>query len=150
MRKSILFLLCCILTLSLSMFVGCFGGDGESQSEKESQSTPSTSIQLVDFEDKTEEVEVGTTYWLNNVVTDTNENDYQVSYSVTNTAGDVVVLEGYELVVTDITGYVITCTAITAEGNVTRTITLTVKDTTAPVITFGKVKEGYLNSAILR
>ena len=143
MRKSILFLLCCILTLSFSVFVGCGGGKKQSESEKESQS--STAIELVDFEDKTEEVEIGTTYYLNNVVTDIDENDYQVSYAVVTGAGETVVVDSYELDVTDISGYVITCTALIAEGNVTRTITLTVKDTTAPVVTFGKVKEGYLD-----
>ena len=138
MRKRNFLLSFALLVSSLFAFSGCewniFNPDSGSDSSVEQQ------IQLVDFSDKTEELEFGSTYALNSVVSDTNNNDYQVSYTVVDSNNQIVALHGYDLVINDLNGYVITCSAIMPNGeNSTRVITINVKDTTAPVVSIARV-----------
>ena len=142
MKKRFLTLFSFFFILGLLVLVGC---SKKTNKSNDPGTTGAPNIQLVDFEDKTVEVELGSVYRLPNVISDASDKDYQVAYTITTKSGDPVDLSDYQLTIADLGGYIVTCTAVTAKGNITRTLTINVKDSTAPTITFGRVKPGCIN-----
>ena len=110
------------------------GGGGQQQS-----------VTLVDFENKADTAELGSTYALPNVATDTAGNDYQVVYRAVNAEGQAVALDRFNFVASTVGVFTITGTVTLEDGSTrSRVITLTVADTVAPTITLGRVKTGYV------
>ena len=80
-------------------------------------------------------------------VSDTDGNDYKVTYAVKTASGKDVSVNNNAFWIKSFEDHVITCSATIAEGDVrTRTITVKVKDEGAPVVTFGKVKKGMVGT----
>lgn len=79
-------------------------------------------------------------------VTDTKGNDYRVTYSVTTESGKTVNPFNNSFRLKYFEDYYVVCTTDLGGGDVrTRTITIKVQDTGAPVITFGTVKRGIVD-----
>ena len=154
-NKALLFMLLgCIMASSMA-FTACIsnysGSDSSSAdsqpSNSDSQIIESSDIELVDFEDETISVAIGDTYTLpNDVVLDTNDNDYPITYTVKNQTGEEISVINNQFIISEAGGYVITCVATLPDGKTEmRTITLTVSDSEAPTIAIGACPIGYVN-----
>ena len=96
-------------------------------------------VKLVDFDaTKTEEaVNIGETYELRRLVKDEDGNEYNLSYEVKDSTGNVVSVIANCFEVTDKDGYTITYTVTIAEGDVrTSVVILPARDGEGPAIIF--------------
>ena len=136
-----------VLAMATVTLAGCGGNNNRSGTTQESTSVVD-SVTLVDFDNVTATVELGSTYSLPNVATDTNGKDYQVVYSATDESGQAVAVNKNSFVASKTGVFTITAKVVFSDGkSASRTITLTVQDTTAPTVTIGKVKTGYIGVA---
>ena len=78
-----------VLAMATVTLAGCAGNNNKSGTTQESTSVVD-SVTLVDFDNITATVELGSTYSLPNIATDTNGKDYQVVYSATDESGQAV------------------------------------------------------------
>ena len=141
-----------LLALTTGALAGCNPATSESPESPTTSETESESQQqgvtLVDFGDVAETVELGSTYALTNVATDTDGNDYQVTYRCVDAEGQSVALNKYTFVATKVGVFTITGTVTLSDGTTkSRTITLTVTDTVTPTVTIGRTKVGYVGVA---
>ena len=136
-----------VLAMATVTLAGCAGNNNKSGTTQESTSVVD-SVTLVDFDNITATVELGSTYSLPNIATDTNGKDYQVVYSATDESGQAVAVNKNSFVASKTGVFTITAKVAFSDGkSASRTITLTVNDTTAPTVTIGKVKTGYIGVA---
>ena len=141
----------------LSMLITACGNSSLSSSSQTSE-IPSSSVSesssqqqaltLVDFSDYSDTVELGSTYALTNVATDTEGTDYQVVYKCVDSEGQSVALNKFSFIATKVGVFTITGTVTLSDGTTqSRTITLTVTDTVNPTVTIGRTKVGYVGVA---
>lgn len=103
-------------------------------------------IALKDFpSESTETVELGSVYTLKTRAEGEDGNTYRLSAKVSTKDSVAVPVFDDRFDVTDVSGYVITYTAITGDDTQTSVVTLNVTDNTAPIIGINKPDGGILN-----
>ena len=107
-----------------------------------------SNVTLLDFEDKTIEVDYGSQFELKTVVTDENGQVYSVTAEVTEKeTGEAVIAVNNKIDILSAYGYTIVYTAHVGSDTQTCTVTLTVIDDTIPDIRFGQAAAyGELNT----
>lgn len=109
------------------------------------EDTPNTtSVVLENFSNEERTVLLEESLDLPNTVTDTNGNEYAVSYSVVTESGRTLDTVNETYWITDLETHYVHCQVQVGESEwYTRTITLTVKDESAPEIKFEECVNGY-------
>lgn len=123
-------------------FVGC---DFAEQGLISGNGTVENSVTLENFTDEEKIVLLDSAFVLpSDSVKDENGTEYAVEYSVRTKSGKEIDAIDNVVWIKNFETYYVTCQAVVGESDVrSRTITLTVKDESAPIITFGEISDGY-------
>lgn len=133
-KKSLLLMLLLCIAFAVGGILSACGNDG-------------SRVELVDFENETITVDLGSTYTISDTfVKDTEGNNYRLTVTVKDSAGEEISVLANQFAVEDPGGYVITFSADLGGGDVrTRTVTLNVQDKGDPTITISSPQMGYVN-----
>lgn len=107
-----------------------------------------TNVTLVDFPaERSETVYLGDSYTLGaTTVSDTEGNTYRVTYEVTRSDGEEVLVIGGEFDIEFLGGYTIVYTAEVGDAEQTSTVSLTVVDNESPLIRISSPSDGTVGS----
>ena len=107
-----------------------------------------TNVTLVDFPaERSETVYLGDSYTLGaTTVSDTEGNTYRVTYEVTRSDGEEVLVIGSEFDIEFLGGYTIVYTAEVGDAEQTSTVSLTVVDNESPLIRISSPSDGTVGS----